>query len=75
MQQENVQIAMGQGSLRGKIDQYFVNLGLGVNPAGLRRARLREIVVLEAKSDAELAGMGLTRDDILPFVFRDLLAA
>ncbi len=75
MQQDNVHISIGQRSLRGKIDQYFVNLGLGVNPAGLRRARLREIVVLEAKSDAELAGMGLTRDDIPRFVFRDLLAA
>ncbi|MDJ0821295.1 MAG: hypothetical protein QNJ09_05705 [Paracoccaceae bacterium] len=75
MPYDNVQIAMSQSSLRGKIDQYFANVGLGVNPAGLRRARLHEIVVLEALSDAELARMGLSRDDILPFVFRDLLAA
>ncbi|MBN9887333.1 hypothetical protein [Salipiger abyssi] len=75
MSAQNVQIAMGRTSLRQKIDMYFTNLGLGLNPSGLRRARMREIISLEMKSDAQLARMGLSRDEILPHVFRDLLSA
>ena len=69
---ENVMIGMGRGSLRARIDSYFTQLGLGVNAAGLARARLREIIVLESQSDDRLAELGLTREQILPHVFRDL---
>lgn len=69
----NVQIATGRSSLRQKIDLFFTGLGLGVNPYGLQRARMQQIVTLEMKSDDQLARMGLTRDDILPHVFRDIL--
>ncbi|WGW02315.1 hypothetical protein [Tropicibacter oceani] len=65
---------MGHASLSTKIDSYFLSIGLGFNPAALRKARLREIILLETASDAELADMGLDRDGILPHVFRDLLA-
>lgn len=75
MPRDNIQIGMGHGSLSLKIDQYFATLGFGVNPGGLRRARLRQIIALETASDAQLAAMGLRREDILPHVFRDLLAA
>ncbi|MBY6002367.1 hypothetical protein KUV62_00500 [Salipiger bermudensis] len=75
MHADTVQIAMGRGSLKQKIDLYFANLGLGLNPYGLRKARMREIIHLEMKSDDQLARMGLSRDDILPHVFRDLLTA
>ncbi|GGB09721.1 hypothetical protein [Allosediminivita pacifica] len=71
----NVRIAMGRESLHGKIDRFFTERGFGVNPDGLRRARMREIITLEIMSDAELAHLGIGRDEILPFVFRDLLAA
>ncbi|MCT4555647.1 MAG: hypothetical protein N4A53_13240 [Pelagimonas sp.] len=74
MPRENIQIGMGHTSLGGKIDQYFVAIGLGFNPGRLRRARLRKIIELEAASDAQLAAMGLERDDILPHVFRDILS-
>ncbi|APZ53926.1 hypothetical protein [Salipiger abyssi] len=74
MSAQNVQIAMGRTPLRQKIDMYFTNLGLGLNPYALRRARMREIISLEMKSDAQLARMGLSRDEILPHVFRDLLS-
>lgn len=73
MPRDNVQIAMGQTSLAHKIDRFFVDLGLGVNPAGLRRARLKQIIQLEAQSDQDLERIGLKRDDILPHVFRDIL--
>ncbi|MDF1619995.1 hypothetical protein [Pseudothioclava nitratireducens] len=36
-----------------------------------RRARLDELDALRAKSDAELAAMGLRRDSIAQHVFRD----
>ncbi|MFZ7090051.1 hypothetical protein [Primorskyibacter sp. 2E233] len=73
MPRHNVQIGMGHASLGSKIDNYFASIGLGFNPGKMRKARLREIIVLEAASDEELADMGLHRDDILPHVFRDLL--
>lgn len=75
MSAQNVQVAMGRTPLKQKIDIYFANLGLGLNPYSLRRARMREIISLEMKSDAQLARMGLSRDEILPHVFRDLLSA
>ena len=73
MPRDNIQIGMGHTSLGAKIDQYFAAIGLGFNPARMRRARLRQIIALEASSDAQLAAMGLKRDEILPHVFRDLL--
>ncbi|WP_299923849.1 hypothetical protein [uncultured Pelagimonas sp.] len=73
MTRDNVQMAMGNVSLGRKIDQFFTERGFGLNPAGLRRARLRQIIQLEAQSDHDLAQIGLKRDDILPHVFRDIL--
>ena len=35
-------------------------------------ARIAQIQALEAKTDAELAQMGIRRDDIVRHVFRDL---
>ncbi|AWI83201.1 hypothetical protein CEW88_05695 [Alloyangia pacifica] len=69
---DNVTIGLGRGSLRAKIDAYFAGLGQGINAYGLRRARMHEILVLESQSDERLAEMGLTRERILPHVFRDL---
>lgn len=73
MPRHNVQIAMGQGSLATKIDYYLSSIGFGFNPGQMRRARLREIIVLETATDDQLRDMGLDRKDILPHVFRDLL--
>ena len=70
---DNVTIALSHSSLKTRIDLFFVSRGLGVNPYSLRRARLREIIALESQTDAELARQGLTREDILPHVFSDLL--
>ncbi|ASP22797.1 hypothetical protein ANTHELSMS3_04193 [Antarctobacter heliothermus] len=75
MTRDNIQIGMGHRSLNTRIDVYLSEVGFGLNPAQLRRARLRQIITLECASDAELASLGIRRDDILPFVFRDLLAA
>ncbi|PTW51005.1 MULTISPECIES: hypothetical protein [Rhodovulum] len=60
------------GGMAERLDLFFAGLGLGVNPYGLRRARMREIQNLNACSDAQLAKLGITRDEIPRYVFRDL---
>ncbi|MFD2738485.1 DUF1127 domain-containing protein [Sulfitobacter aestuarii] len=54
------------------VGSFFAALGRGIvaNSSGARR--LERIERLEAKSDAELAELGLRREDILHHVFKDL---
>ena len=59
-------------ALRARIDAFFATLGQGVNAYVHTRSRVGEIERLNAMSDAELAEMGLRRDDIPRHVFRDL---
>lgn len=54
-------------------DAFFSRLGQGFNAYVETCARHAEIAALEAKSDAELAQMGLSRDRIVHYVFRDLI--
>lgn len=56
---------------RSRIDAFFSRFGQGMNAYLESRARCAEIEALEALSDEELAGMGLTRDRIVAHVFRD----
>lgn len=60
-------------SLRDRIDAFMVSFGQGFNAYAERRSRLHIIQALEAKSDVELAEMGLKREDIIRHVFRDLM--
>ncbi|MRH21505.1 DUF1127 domain-containing protein [Rhodovulum strictum] len=60
------------GGMSERLDLFFAGLGQGFNAYTLRRARMREIQNLNACSDAQLARMGLTREDIPGYVFRDL---
>lgn len=75
MPRDNVHIAMGQRSLRARIDHKIVETGLGFGPYTMHRTCLRRVLALESRSDAELACMGLRREDILSHVFSDLLAS
>jgi hypothetical protein len=59
--------------VRDRLDRVSAAIGRGFNAVLKARARTGEIERLEAKSDAELAAMGLTRDRIVHHVFRDLL--
>lgn len=70
---DNVTIGMGHTALHSRMDWFFASRGMGVNSWMLRRARLNEVIALEMASDAELAEMGLGRDDILQHVFGDLM--
>jgi hypothetical protein len=61
--------------LAARLDRYFVELGQGVNARGLVRERHDLLLWLNARSDGELARMGLTRDGIPTHVFRDLFGS
>ncbi|WP_347138058.1 hypothetical protein [Paracoccus sp. SSK6] len=58
---------------RSRLGAFFNRLGQGMNAYAESRSRQKEIEALEAKSDEELARMGLTRDRIIAHVFRDVL--
>jgi len=74
MPSDNVQVFVGGASLRARVDQMMVDLGVAMGPHGLHRRCLRRVLALEAHSDAELANMGLRREDILAHVCSDLTA-
>jgi hypothetical protein len=59
-------------AIREKVDAFFASIGQGMNAYMERRSRMDQITRLEAKSDDELAKMGIQRDRILQHVFRDL---
>lgn len=54
-------------------DRFFAGIGQGFNAYIERRSRRDQVERLQAKSDAELAEMGLRRDDIPRYVFRDMI--
>lgn len=58
--------------IRTKVDTFFAAMGQGMNAYMERRSRMDQIAALEAKTDAELAKMGIRRDRIVHHVFRDL---
>lgn len=59
-------------AIREKVDAFFATIGHGMNAYMERRSRMSQILALEAKTDAELAAMGIRRDRIVHHVFRDL---
>lgn len=65
-------ITFAKAGLRDRIDAFFVSLGQGLNAYARSRSRADQVQALNAKSDKDLAAMGLTRDDIPRYVFRDM---
>ncbi|THD75643.1 DUF1127 domain-containing protein [Thalassobius vesicularis] len=65
-------VVFAKGGLRDRIDAFFANLGQGMSAYAQHRSRADQVRALNAKSDAELSKMGITRDDIPRYVFRDL---
>ncbi len=57
--------------LMARFDAFFASLGQGINAYMHIKSRTDEIEALHAMSDAELAEIGITRDDIPRYVFRD----
>jgi hypothetical protein len=70
---DNVQIAMGSRSVRARVDAMIVDRGLTGGPQALHRRCLMRVLALEAHSDVELARLGLSREDILFHVFREVM--
>jgi len=64
--------AHSRAKLTTFLDRVFAGMGQGFNAYGERVARYEKIRRLHAKSDEELARMGLTRDGIVQHVFADL---
>ncbi|MBY6088865.1 hypothetical protein ACX9MO_13080 [Pseudooceanicola sp. 502str34] len=65
-------LATNAAPARGKLDNFFAAIGQGFNAYLERRARIDQIHALNQKSDDELAKLGITRDEIPAYVFRDL---
>lgn len=59
--------------VQAALDQFLANIGQGFNAYLLRRSRIGEINRLNAMTDAELAKLGVTRERIPHYVFRDIL--
>ncbi len=51
---------------------FFEGIGRGLTAYAERSTRMRQIGRLAAMSDAELAAMGLRRQDIARHVYRDI---
>lgn len=51
---------------------FFEGLGRGLTAYTERSTRVQQLNRLNAKSDAELAAMGLRREDIARYVYRDI---
>ncbi|MDZ7709002.1 MAG: DUF1127 domain-containing protein [Roseovarius sp.] len=58
---------------RHDLDLFMAERAPGMNAYMLTRHRLASVARMHALSDADLAGMGLTRSDIPAFVFEDIL--
>jgi len=59
--------------IRRGLDDFLASVGQGFNAYIEKRSRVPQIAELDAKSDEELAKMGLRRDEIPRYVFRDLI--
>ncbi|WP_424985198.1 hypothetical protein [Microbulbifer sp. S227A] len=56
-----------------RLSSFFAAVKRGFITYAESRSRMDQINRLNAKSDAELAAMGITREDIVRYVFRDYM--
>ncbi|WP_407495282.1 hypothetical protein [Pseudooceanicola sp. MF1-13] len=68
----NVATHIESAGVRAALSNFFDAVGRGLTTYMERRSRADQIAALNAKSDAELAKLGITRDGIPAYVFRDL---
>lgn len=62
-----------RSSIRAQMDRFFASIGQGFNAYLVARSRSERIETLMGYSDAQLAELGITRDRIVEYVFRDRL--
>ena len=78
MAYQNIQITHGSDRLHRIFDglkSVFSAIGHGMMSVANANRRMLMVEKLQAKSDAELAKMGIRREDIVRHVFRDMLDA
>ncbi len=63
------------GGIFQRIGNWFALVGEAAYVARGMEARAEKLRDLQCKSDAELKQMGLTRDELPAYVFRDLMFA
>jgi len=68
----NVATHIENAGFRAGLSNFFQSVGRGFTVYMERRSRTDQIAALNAKSDEELAKLGITRDAIPAYVFRDL---
>ncbi|XDA99387.1 DUF1127 domain-containing protein [Sulfitobacter sp. LCG007] len=60
------------GNPFGVLRRIFASIGRGIMVVAESNSRLREVQALQAKSDDDLARLGIKRDEIVHRVFSDL---
>ncbi|EAQ05021.1 hypothetical protein OB2597_07045 [Pseudooceanicola batsensis HTCC2597] len=68
----NVTTHIADTGFRSSLSSMFGAIGRSMTAYMERRSRTDQVQALMAKSDAELARLGITRDGIPAYVFRDL---
>ena len=68
----NVTTHVADAGFFAGLNNFFAGLGRGMTAYMERRSRADQTAALNAKSDAELSKLGITRDGIPAYVFRDL---
>ncbi len=68
----NIATNISASPLRGAWDRFMARLEQGCERMMRTRSRRAQIEALEAKSDQELARLGIQRDQIAYHVFKDM---
>jgi len=65
-------IEFANAGLLSRTTAFFAAIGKGLSAYTHHLSRIDQIKVLDAKTDEELAALGISRDDIPRYVYRDL---
>lgn len=65
-------IEFAKTGLSGRIAAFFASIAKGMETYAHHLSRMDQVEALNAKTDAELAALGVSRDEIPRYVFRDL---
>ena len=72
MAAQTTDISFASQGLRDRTASFFAAISKGLSTYTYYMSRAEQVKALSAKSDEELDQMGLTRDQIPHYVFRDL---
>lgn len=65
--------SVAYGGFRATLDRVFSSIGESMNTYMETKSRRPQVDALEAKTDEELAQLGIKRENIALHVFRDVL--